>query len=421
MSSALAGGVVLFAVYSWFGWGLEATYRSLTQRRWVNPGFLYGPFVPLYGVGAVVVLVLLHAVSGWPAVGQVALLGLALSALEYVVGALSERFLQLRLWDYSDQRFNLNGRICLSFSIVWAGLAWGFGLWLHPVVAVWVAALDPAVVQGLAVAFAIYFVVDLVTAIASLRAFVSLRVRLRSAFLRDSYGDLPRALARVQRLLDAFPYLNTQLFQGLERGVREAMEGHLQEGYRRLRREVARRRPVDSEYLALVSDILSHAEFLRLKSFFHHSSSIYEHAQNVSYLSYRLCKQLGLDYRSAARGGLLHDFFLYDWRTHDVPDLPRAKFHGIEHPRIALANAEENFVLNVVERDCIAKHMWPLTLMPPKYLESFVVSMVDKYLASREFLHGQPSSPAQRIRSAPLWHRRRALRQTPQRRHRPDF
>jgi uncharacterized protein len=107
---------------------------------------------------------------------------------------------------------------------------------------------------------------------------------------------------------------------------------------------------------------------------------------DVSYLSYRACKVLKLDYRSAARGALLHDFFLYDWRNHDVPDLPEHKYHGVEHPKIALSNSEKHFILNDIEKDSIIKHMWPLTLVPPKYKESFIVSFADKYLASKEFV-----------------------------------
>ena len=67
------------------------------------------------------------------------------------------------------------------------------------------------------------------------------------------------------------------------------------------------------------------------------------------------------------------------------PDLPREKYHGIEHPKIALQNAEKYFRLNDIERDIIVKHMWPLTLVPPKYKESFIVTFADKYLSSKEF------------------------------------
>jgi uncharacterized protein len=117
---------------------------------------------------------------------------------------------------------------------------------------------------------------------------------------------------------------------------------------------------------------------------------------------------LKLDYQSAARGALLHDFFLYDWRNHDVPDLPAGKFHGIEHPKIALANAKKHFVLNDIEKDIVRKHMWPLTLVPPKYKESFIVSFADKYLASKEFVTKfQQSKSSHRVKKHPKAHQAR--------------
>jgi uncharacterized protein len=146
------------------------------------------------------------------------------------------------------------------------------------------------------------------------------------------------------------------------------------------------RKPADKEYTDIVWDILENNDFQKLQNFFHHNSSIYEHARIVSYVSYRICKYLNLDYRSAARGGLLHDFFLYDWRNHSEPDLAKEKYHGRAHPAIALKNSMKHFDLNEVEKDIIIKHMWPLTFRPPKYQESFVVTFTDKYISSREFI-----------------------------------
>jgi uncharacterized protein len=156
--------------------------------------------------------------------------------------------------------------------------------------------------------------------------------------------------------------------------------------------EMAGRTPFEKEYYETVQDILRHEEFLKLKDYFHHNSSIYAHVHDVAYLSYRICKYFKLDYRSAARGALLHDFFLYDWRNHDVPDLPRKKFHGLAHPAIAVANAKKYFSINDMEEDIIKKHMWPLTLVPPKYKESYIVSFADKYLSSKEFINEYHSS-----------------------------
>jgi uncharacterized protein len=147
-----------------------------------------------------------------------------------------------------------------------------------------------------------------------------------------------------------------------------------------------RRRPLENEYTEIVKDILYHDEFRKLRNFYHHNSSIYEHARIVSYVSYRICKYLNLDFRSAARGGLLHDFFLYDWRKHRKSYMTKNKIHGRAHPEIALNNSMKHFKLNEVEKDIIIKHMWPLTFRPPRYQESFVVTFADKYIASKEYI-----------------------------------
>lgn len=140
-----------------------------------------------------------------------------------------------------------------------------------------------------------------------------------------------------------------------------------------------------AEHILLVDDILSHDEFLKLKTFRHHTNHIYDHASRVSYLSYRISKALGLDYIAAARGGLLHDFFLYDWRERKATDEKRSS-HGKEHPFIALENAKTYFAVDAREQDIITKHMFPKTLALPRYPESVVVSISDKISAIYEYL-----------------------------------
>ena len=88
-----------------------------------------------------------------------------------------------------------------------------------------------------------------------------------------------------------------------------------------------------------------------------------------------------LDYKSAARAALLHDLFFYDCED----KISRPKNHIKNHPKIALENANKLFNLNKKEQDIILKHMWPLTFSPPKYLESFIVTIVDKYCAFKEW------------------------------------
>lgn len=133
------------------------------------------------------------------------------------------------------------------------------------------------------------------------------------------------------------------------------------------------------------SDILD-SEGMKLESGFiqHGTVTTFMHSVSVALCSMRLALRLGLrvDMRSMVRGALLHDYFLYDW--HDPAVCP--SFHGYSHPKTALENAERDFALNDIERDVIKKHMFPLTVVPPRHVESLLVTVADKICAARESL-----------------------------------
>lgn len=139
------------------------------------------------------------------------------------------------------------------------------------------------------------------------------------------------------------------------------------------------------EYLPLVRDLLAHPDVQSMRALPQHAKgfSCFHHSLLVSYLSFLACRKLGLDARSAARGGLLHDFFLYNWQTDSRPGAD----HAFRHPLYALENAQARFVLNDTERDIIATHMWPLPLNRfYRRWESLVVSCMDKVCAVAELM-----------------------------------
>lgn len=138
------------------------------------------------------------------------------------------------------------------------------------------------------------------------------------------------------------------------------------------------------EFYTIIEDLISNETVQKMKNYRqHYNTSTYEHCFSVSYISYKLCKKLGLDYKAAARGAMLHDLFLYDWRnSRKILNLERS--HAFIHPKIALENASKLFNLSKKEKDIIVKHMWPVTLKFPKYPESFIVTFVDKYSAIQE-------------------------------------
>lgn len=139
-----------------------------------------------------------------------------------------------------------------------------------------------------------------------------------------------------------------------------------------------------SEFFNIVIEMTSNSTVQEMRKFRQHcNTSCYTHCLHVAYYSYIIAKKLGLDYKSTARAAMVHDLFLYDWRL-KYKDPQVYGLHGFTHPKIALRNAMKIFDLNEKEQDIIVKHMWPLTLSLPKYKESYIVMLMDKYSATRE-------------------------------------
>lgn len=146
---------------------------------------------------------------------------------------------------------------------------------------------------------------------------------------------------------------------------------------------------IDSDeriFRQLVSKLLTEKDVRSMGAYIQHADvSTLEHCISVAFVGLWLSEKLHwrVDRPSLVRGAMLHDFFLYDW--HEKSD--RKGLHGFTHPRAALKNAEARFQLNDRERDIIVKHMWPLTLIPPKCREAFLVGAADKYCSLVETLY----------------------------------
>ena len=107
-----------FYLYCFLGWCFESTYVSIRKKQLTNRGFLRGPFLPIYGSGAIMMLIV-----SMPFQDNIVLTYLAgcvgATALEYVTGVTMETLFKVRYWDYSDQKFNFQGHICLGSTIAW--------------------------------------------------------------------------------------------------------------------------------------------------------------------------------------------------------------------------------------------------------------------------------------------------------------
>ena len=118
MSELILTLTTYFLVYSFLGWGIESIYKSILERKIVNSGFLYGPFCPIYGFGAIIMYLFLEDISNKPII-TFCLGFVVLSLWEYIAGVILEKIFHTKYWDYSEYKFNLQGRVCLINSIFW--------------------------------------------------------------------------------------------------------------------------------------------------------------------------------------------------------------------------------------------------------------------------------------------------------------
>ena len=138
----------------------------------------------------------------------------------------------------------------------------------------------------------------------------------------------------------------------------------------------------DREFNEIIMPIMNNTEFLKIDKCRHHGITRLEHSLRVSYFSYKISKKFRLNYKEVAEAGLLHDFFVNEQLTYR-----QQRLSAFTHPKKCLENACNNFSLSNMQRDIIFSHMFPLIpTRIPRYLESWVVSFVDKFVASYEFL-----------------------------------
>ncbi len=107
---------ILFIIYSFIGWIIEIIDIYFETKKLVNRGFLIGPVCPIYGFGGLLIIFLLNDFTNQPIVLFILAIVIC-SILEYTTGYLLEKLFKIRWWDYSNKKYNINGRICLETMI----------------------------------------------------------------------------------------------------------------------------------------------------------------------------------------------------------------------------------------------------------------------------------------------------------------
>ena len=134
----------LFFIGSVSGWGIEVLFRRFIsranpERKWINPGFCTGPYLPLYGCG----LCLMYLIAGlekynfivspfWNKMFLFLIMAVCMTLIEYIAGIVTLKAGKVRLWDYTNEWGNIQGIICPKFSLIWAALGAIYYFLIHP-------------------------------------------------------------------------------------------------------------------------------------------------------------------------------------------------------------------------------------------------------------------------------------------------
>ena len=183
--------LLIFYLYFFLGWCFESTVVSVQQRHFVNRGFLRGPMLPIYGFGATILLHVSLPLYNRPAALFLASMAAA-TVFEYAVGVIMEKLFKVKYWDYSEHRFQFQGRICLQSSLCWGFLGLILARVIHPPVE-WIVAGLP---------FVLLIVVDILfTAAFAGDVAVSVRTALDLAKLLEELDELRAQGAQLRQEL----------------------------------------------------------------------------------------------------------------------------------------------------------------------------------------------------------------------------
>lgn len=201
---------LLFLIYSIIGWLIEVINVSWIEKRFVNRGFLMGPYCPIYGVGGLLCYLLLRKYLDDPlALFMMSIL--IFSILEYVTSYLMEKLFKARWWDYSNKKYNINGRICLETMIPF-GLLGCFAMYvLNPILINMLEAIPNIVSIILSIVLFIWFMIDVCISFKVIINFKNLAFSIRKESTEEITKRVREVLSKKsilgRRLVNAFSNL----------------------------------------------------------------------------------------------------------------------------------------------------------------------------------------------------------------------
>ncbi len=201
-------GIMLFFIYSFMGWVMEVIVCYPVEKKFVNRGFLIGPVCPIYGVGSMLILLLLSKYKSDP-ITLACMAMIICSILEYLASYFMEKIFKTRWWDYSDKKFNLNGRICLSNMIAFGILGLLIVLFINPFFVKIIHLINPVLLKVVTSILFVIFIIDL-----SVSTKIIYNIKgVSNSVLKDTTEEVSKKVREVlatkgiftRRVANAFP------------------------------------------------------------------------------------------------------------------------------------------------------------------------------------------------------------------------
>lgn len=242
--------LMYFIIYSFFGWVMESVLKTCIQKKPVNSGFLYGPFCPIYGFGAIIMFLFLQGFKERPILLFI-IAFFILSLWEYIVGWALEKIFHTKYWDYTENKFNIRGRVCLMNSLFWGFLGVVFIRYMHPYIIERVDAINETELVILTVILITIMLVDaIISAIKVNDISISLeklkeitdsikekleeldKKQINKENIQQTIEDLKykqtkikrRLLRRTNRLKKAFPTMKSDAIEKINEFLKEKKE-----------------------------------------------------------------------------------------------------------------------------------------------------------------------------------------------------
>ena len=225
---------LLFIIYSFLGWCLEVTCKLIEYKRFINRGFLIGPYCPIYGSGAVLITFLLYRYAYDPLVLFV-MTTITCCILEYLTSLVMEKLFKARWWDYSKRKFNINGRVCLGTSIPFGIFGMAVTYIINPFFISLINKLSMNTINILTISLATVYVLDTIVSSIVIFGFRKTSENVNKEGSSDNTEQITAKVKEIlirkswmhRRLVNAYPSL--VLIKAKIKEIKEDVKENIQE------------------------------------------------------------------------------------------------------------------------------------------------------------------------------------------------